>query len=164
MPGKRVAIITNLHGQGDLALRYLDENGLAPAPPSEEVAKKIIKKSPQARVGEFVSLGGSGGPEEYKFAVEQILEAEVADGVMIVCDVGVGGFEIDDLLKVMEKRPKESPIVGTVLAPKKREEVLEALAGAKTPVFESVEQAAVGLRISHSRYEIVSGFEKASEG
>jgi acyl-CoA synthetase (NDP forming) len=164
LPGNRVAIVTNSNGQGMLALRYLDEKGLNPARPSEEVSKKLLKRSARIKIGEFVDMGVSANADHYKFVVDQLLSDEGVDGVMVICDVGLGQLEADELPKVMGKRPKDKPIVGVTLLLEKREDILDALALGKTPVCESVKIAAAALKISGLRHEILSSFEKISPG
>jgi acetyltransferase len=164
MPGKRVAILTNLKGLGAIALRYLEEYGLVPARPTEEVSKRFAKKIPSARMGEFVDLGISAEADRYKFAVEQLISDENVDGMMIICGVELGRVSADELLKVMERGKKDKPIVGVVLLTERRKDVLDALARAKTPIYREVESAAAALKISNSRHEILLGLKKVSKG
>jgi acetyltransferase len=164
MPGKKVAIVTNSHGQAMLALRYLEENGLLPARPSEEVSGKLLKKITRMKIGEFVDVGASANADHYRFVVDQLLSDEGIDGVMVICDVGLGQLEAEELPKVMEKRPKGKPIVGVALLHERREDILDALARAKTPTCKSIKTAAAAFKISSLRHEILLGLEKVSTG
>jgi acyl-CoA synthetase (NDP forming) len=164
MPGKKVAIVTNYYGQGMLALRYLNEKGLSPARLSEEVSKKLLKKDARIKIGEFVDIGVSANADHYKFVVDQLLSDEGVDGVMVICGVGLGQLEADELPKVMEKKPKNKPILGVALFLEKREDILDALTRARTPVCGSVKTAVTVLKISSLRHEILLSFEKISTG
>lgn len=165
MPGERVAVVTNSSGQGNLALRYLDENCLLPATPSEDSSKKITKKVPSAKIGKIVDLGMSAKSDQYKTAVEQLLSDENVDGVMVVCVLGPGLLEAEDVPKMLDKvKSKEKPIFGVVLPLEKGAEILEALSDLKSPVCWDVKPAAAAFRISHARRKILPILEKVSKG
>ncbi len=158
--GKRIAVLTNFDGQGRLALNYLEANGFVPAAPSGETSKKISKKIPAAKIGEYIDMGRHANSDDYKFAIEQIISNENVDGLIVVCVAGLDYLEPDEIRKVMEKsKNKEKPVVGVSLLEKlKGVDVAEM----EIPTYRDTKSAAVALRISLARHEIKSAFEKAS--
>jgi acetyltransferase len=154
LPGKRVVIVTNLAGQGGFALKFLNDNGLTPARPSEEVSKRILKKYPKTKIGEFVDVGVFASADVYRFVLDQLIPNGEVDGAMVICDLRLGQLETEELVKLMERKPKDKPTVGVVLVSGAREKILDVLAKTRTPIYESVELAVAALRISNSRYEI----------
>jgi acetyltransferase len=161
MRGKRVTIVTNFRGQGDMAQRYLEDNGLSVVGPSEEVAKKLVNKH-RVKVGEFIDVGVSAKADQYRSVLDELLSGNDADGVLVICVTGLGHLTVEELPKIMEKgkKSKEMTVVGVAPFLEERRDISRVLQDMRAPMCNSVGMAAVAFRVSNTRHEFLSWLEK----
>jgi len=83
--GKRLAIITNAGGPGVIATDYLIENGGEIAKLSKETIEKLSKFLPEDwSHANPVDILGDATPEQYRKALEIVMEDNNADGILII--------------------------------------------------------------------------------
>lgn len=157
MHGNRVAIITNVAGEGRLLIKFLSREGLVPTEPSPEIAKKISNKYPGTNISGFVDLGIEAKADVYKHVVEQVLSDKNVDGVIVINSVKSTLLEPKDVeaLADVAKKSKDKPVL--VLAPAHDNylRVREVLADTKLPVYGHPEEAALAMKFLNIRAKIL---------
>jgi len=153
MMGKRVALIAGLEEEATLAAGYLSKRGLELVGPSGEVAKKILNKCKDAKIGDWIELGGAAEAEWYRNTVELLLSDDGVDGVMVVC-AKAAIHKPGDCAKIAEaaRKSKEKPVVMVVGRGMLDDEMRESL-GDRTPAYESERVAAAALEMLRLRQE-----------
>lgn len=149
MRGNRAAVVTNFEGQAILAERYLLEEGLVIAGPSDDAARKITKKYPRVKIERFINLGPAAKADPYKFIIEQLLSDKGVDGIMVINAIKSSLFDAEDLRKLSDaaKKSKDKPIVDVVMCGEDYTVAREALANTALPVYSRVDEAARALNM-----------------
>ena len=160
--GERVAVVTNLAGQAKLFERYLLEEGLSLARPSEDAIGKIKKKYRSVEATNFINLGATAKADVYKFVVEVLLSDENLDGIAMINSIKPTLFKIEDLQNIAEvaKKSREKPIVGVVKCAEDLELVRKVMSATELPIYDQLHEAARVLRVLRLRCKQLENFQK----
>lgn len=157
MHGNRVAVITNVSGEGRLLIKFLSREGLAPAVLSPETVKKISNKYPSVNISGFVDLGIETKSDVYKYVLEQILSDKNVDGVIVINLLKSTILEPKDVKVLADaaKKSKDKPVL--VLSPAHDDylRVCEVLADTKLSVCGHPEEAALAMKFLNTRAKIL---------
>ena len=83
--GRRVGIVTNAGGPGILAADALEAAGLILPELSEGVRNRLAEKLPaEASTRNPVDTIASGGPDEYAFCLDVLIDSDEVDSVMVI--------------------------------------------------------------------------------
>lgn len=160
--GNRVAIITNAGGPGIMAADACESVGLQVVELQESTQKKLkAKLVAGASVGNPVDLLAGGQPEDFKFALEQVLTDEKVDAAIVIFVAPIITNPAEVALKISDAAQEfDKPVLGCFMGVQGVAPGIAELHRRRIPAYPFPESAARALA-SIVRY---SGWLKKAPG
>lgn len=148
MRGDRVAIVSNIDGQGTLAVDAVHREGLALANFSNEVTKAIANRYPGIDVANPINLSAGAGAEHHEFVLKEVLADPNVDGVLVINTVKSCSLGPEDTSIVAEvaRKFKNKPVVDVAMGGENYALVHEVLRNTDIPIYNLPDRAARALR------------------
>ncbi|MHA2278211.1 MAG: acetate--CoA ligase family protein, partial [Candidatus Kariarchaeaceae archaeon] len=143
--GNRVTVVTNAGGPGTLAADALIGQGLILSELSQKTKDKLNSKLPvETSVENPIDLIASGGPKEFKFTLDTIIQDESVDSIIVIFvpPIMIHSQEIANVIdKTLERSNK--PILGVIMG---RNALIEQGKQHRFPMYQFPESAVLALR------------------
>ncbi|MHA2101621.1 MAG: acetate--CoA ligase family protein [Candidatus Kariarchaeaceae archaeon] len=143
--GNKVCIVTNSGGPGTLATDALIGQGMQLSELSQKTKEFLKSKLPvETSVENPIDLIASGGPREFGFTLDTIIQDESVDSIIVIFvpPIMIHSQEIADVIdKTLEKSDK--PILGVIMG---RNTLIEQGKQHRFPMYQFPESAVLALR------------------
>jgi acyl-CoA synthetase (NDP forming) len=151
--GKRIAMITNSGAFGGITADLLVENGLEMASISKATQEKLKQTGTLYNTANPVDLGPALSLQAFLDIYDILLSSDEIDGLLPVPNVWQeivieGIVELIDLCKKYQKP-------AAIYIPNAVDRILTIRTKYQIPVFESLEEAARALAVSHQQYQFL---------
>jgi len=146
--GPRVGIVTNAGGPGVIAADKLAELGLIVPRFSEGLRAELRKHFPErVAVGNPVDLTGDATPEDFRKALEIIVESGEVDMIMVLALMQPPTMHegVADIIADIAWRHRDKPIVTVTIGSEYARRMREYLENRGIPVYEFPDRAANAL-------------------
>ncbi len=162
MRGSRVAVITNFLGQARLLERYILEEKLTVARPSEDSIEKINKKYPGVIEDSFIALGASAKADTYKLMVETLISDENVDGIIAIISNKTTPFELTDLQKIADvAKNSKKPLIGAITRMDDYIAANDIATKTELPIYNRLDEATRVLKMLRIRGEQLEKISKS---
>ena len=148
-PGQRMAVVTNAGGPGILATDAIDGLGMAMAPMSAAVQRRLRAVLPaEASVHNPIDLIASADAARYRDALRVVARDRNVDGlvVLFVSPIMIDAAAVAQAI-VDQTRGLEKPVLACVMGRQRSDEAHQILQDAGIPVFRYPEDAATTLHL-----------------
>jgi len=147
----RVAVLTNAGGPGIITTDNIEKSGLQMARFEKETIDRLKSSLPEAsNVYNPVDILGDGGPERYRFALEEVLkDPNVDSAVVLACPTaGIVANIKETGVSIAEARKAkgDKPVLGVMMGGAKMEEGANILRSNKIPSFTFPEPAVTSIK------------------
>jgi acetyltransferase len=143
--GNRVTVVTNAGGPGTLAADALIGQGLVLSELSQKTKETLKSKLPvETSVENPIDLIASGGPKEFKFTLDTIIQDESVDSIIVIFvpPIMIHSQEIAEVIdRTLERSNK--PILGVIMG---RNALIEQGKQHRFPMYQFPESAVLALR------------------
>ncbi|MFQ5825097.1 MAG: acetate--CoA ligase alpha subunit [bacterium] len=141
--GNRVAIITNAGGPAIMAADTCENIGLEVAKLAEKTKEKLREYLvPEASVNNPVDLLAAGGPEDFQFALKQVLQDENVDSAIVIFVAPIITDPSQVAQKISQVADKfDKPVMGCFMGVKGVATGVEELQRHRIPTYSFPESA-----------------------
>lgn len=147
MKNKRLAVLTNFESAGVLAKRLIEKNGMI-------IPKVFPERHGKVVLDGLICLREEAGSNDFRKAIDAIQNEKEIDGLLVICVVGLGALEDEELHRIAERCERfKGKSIGLVLIGA-RSETLSALSKGMIPVFSDIQSAVAALKIAALRGEV----------